>query len=125
MYKVCPDCKSAIIEKAKICPVCGHVFPEKLSPGEKIQLPKRIALTKSICRGVGFWTSVCYAFANFFGTNCKRYRNKVNLIIADIKRDLLFQTKNYENYNFGEITIVSDRSLSFTGIITGFLREDK
>ena len=35
-------------------------------------------VTSEVVRGMGLWTTICFMFANFFGTRCKHLEKKIN-----------------------------------------------
>ena len=80
---------------------------------------KTIILSATANRGIGFWTSICVAFGNFFGLGSFNYDRKVQDLIDDIKEDLLEQMARYKDYEFSDIKIASDRSLSFVATVMG------
>ena len=82
-------------------------------------MEERIILTASANRGIGLWTSICVAFGNFFGVGSYNYDNKVQDLLDDIKEDLLEQMAKYKDYEFSDIKVTSDRSLSFVATVVG------
>ena len=108
--------------------LASEAAPKEEKPTlEAFSVPARpapaITLTSSYNRGLGLWTSLCVGFSNIFGCHCKAYDKKVKSIASKIKKDLESQMESYSSlYEFGDIRITSDRSLSFLGSVTGKLK---
>ncbi len=97
--------------------------PTLEAPSAPVDPAPIITLTSSYNRGLGLWTSLCVGFSNIFGCHCRAYDKKVKSIADKIKKDLESQMESYSSlYEFGDIRITSDRSLSFLGSVSGKLK---
>ena len=99
---------------------------EKLTedkPSSSLYNSSIITLTSSYNKGLALWTAICVAFSDIFGCHSKMYDKKVKSVTIKIKKDLKSQMESYSSlYEFGDIRITSDKSLSFVGSVTGKLK---
>ena len=59
-----------------------------LTPEEEEQYEVIGLVTSQATRGLGFWTSICLAFANFFGTRCNHYAWKLEKAKIEVVDDM-------------------------------------
>ena len=96
---------------------------EEAEPSSSLDNPSIMTLTSSYNMGLGLWTAICVGFSNIFGYHSKMYDKKVKSVTNKIKKDLKNQMESYSSiYEFGDIRITSDKSLSFVGLVTGKLK---
>ena len=81
---------------------------------------KNIVLTASANIGVGLWTSICLAFANIFGVQCKHYNVKLQCVMNLVKKELQKEMDKYPGVQFSDFRIVQDGKLAYTGTVIGF-----
>ena len=87
-------------------------------------LKETILLTASSNRGIGFWTSICFAFSRFFGCKCRSYNVKVNRAIEDVKKKLNKQMDDHPEYTYSDFRIVKENSISFLGSVLGTIKPE-
>ena len=105
--KYCINCGNKLEDEAAFCAYCGAKQPfEKPKEEKKVffgrttpEVPESdnyvaVGLVSSqATRGMGLWTSICLGFANFFGTKCKHYAQKIERAKNDALNDIVQQGK--------------------------------
>ena len=88
----------------------------------KTKNSQTILLTVASNRGIGFWTSICLGFSNFFGFKSYRYNLKLNAILKEITEKLEEKMENYPDYDFSDFRIVKENKLCYIGSVYGVLK---
>lgn len=78
---------------------------------------KTLLLTASAHVGVGFWTSICVAFANLGGAESKNFSKKLQRVMNNVKKRLQEQMDQLPTFEFKDFRMVQDGKLAYTGTI--------
>ena len=78
---------------------------------------KTLLLTASANVGVGFWTSICCAFAKLGGVESKNFSKKMQRVMNNVKKRLQEQMDQLEGFEFHDFRMVQNGNLSYTGTI--------